>query len=287
LQPTKTNLRVLMYKEKPRRDGVRSKGASGFTLIELLVVIAIIAILAALLLPALSRSKEDARNVYCKNNLRQIGIALSMYVQDYDAYPFPKLVGYYDWAGMAAFPNCSTNRNLFLCPSQNRSGLFYSGSPDVQWSEMMEQWVTPFGIIAGTPSYGINEWGAGTFTYLTYGLAKVDTMPGMAFGPTSKPVRLANVLSPANMIEVGDEDPTGVFSNIQGTGLPITPKCNAFCGGIKSGSTAGYVDSRTVDGRHSRGANIVFCDNHVEYGKISTWTNSLSARWNRDNQSHP
>jgi len=94
----------------------------GFTLIELLVVIAIIAILAAILFPVFARAREKARQTSCLNNLKQLGLAVLMYVQDYDERFPGSIVTPARWYG-AIVPYIK-NTQIFLCPSAERSSAW-------------------------------------------------------------------------------------------------------------------------------------------------------------------
>lgn len=87
----------------------------GFTLIELLVVIAIIAILAAILFPVFAKAREKARQASCQSQMKQMGIALNMYSQDYDELftPYATLGGHWQ----VLLDPYMKNIQLFFCPS--------------------------------------------------------------------------------------------------------------------------------------------------------------------------
>jgi len=109
----------------------RSRGIGGFTLIELLVVIAIIAILAAILFPVFARARENARRASCQSNLKQIGLGIMQYTQDYDEKFSPRqtsnvmvgttLTNEVVWHFLMQ-PYVKSNQ-LFKCPSNTSNGV--------------------------------------------------------------------------------------------------------------------------------------------------------------------
>jgi prepilin-type N-terminal cleavage/methylation domain-containing protein/prepilin-type processing-associated H-X9-DG protein len=112
-------------KQKVMKITARKNFAEAFTLIELLVVIAIIAILAAMLLPTLSRAKESGKRISCLNNLRQLGIASTIYVNDSQGF-YPPRSGIDRWPDMF-YDNYGKSLNLLLCPSETTNTPATSG----------------------------------------------------------------------------------------------------------------------------------------------------------------
>jgi prepilin-type N-terminal cleavage/methylation domain-containing protein/prepilin-type processing-associated H-X9-DG protein len=227
-----------------------SRASKGFTLIELLVVIAIIAILAAILFPVFSRARENARRANCQSNLKQIGLGLIQYSQDYDervvvwnqAIPgFIAPTGYPSnpAAGEARWPDVLQpyikSTQVFNCPSATPAT--YPGAPNTLPKNM---------------HYGYNYRAlsfAGCSTNCGVNLNQFTTAGATSFWVGAN---LASVESAAGTLWVVETNPSAGTDTLRagpGDGLS--------------------VPSSYVTDRHLETLNCLFIDGHVKAMKKS------------------
>lgn len=255
-----------MNSVKSLEISVPMKPTRAFTLIELLVVIAIIAVLASMLLPSLSRAKLAAYSVKCVSNLRQINLALQLYGDDHERYPFGNFVD-------AGSPPILTNNWAYCLQAytQNRSvDPLYRCPTD-------KEFFNPT-LVNGKPvragSYGYNHIGVTGGTSVPF-----EFFLGLA-GTRSSLIRV-----PSDMIALGDGY------------LEVAPGARLFLGngaiGINANGKDGYQPKdalNSVKKRHSGKLNVSFCDGHVESIKYDTLlldkSDSALRRWNFDNEPH-
>lgn len=254
------------------RPGHSEHGGSGFTLIELLVVMAIVGILAAPLLSAVARSRAQAQSTVCKNHLKEMGVALTMYAGD--AHHYPSLV------------ERLQNTNV-RAENQTWADAIYGYYP-VSWTNRSwhcPRYLAQGGIIIPRPpmldvftSYAYNNRGmVGTRTPLALGLG---THPGSA-APE------ATVKAPGGMYAVADSRWWN-YSTIQENRLAgkwdMSPWKYEYH--LPDGRTVIHLETPPP---HGQGYNVLFVDGHVNRVNRSDYLYPprTAANWNRDNQPHP
>ncbi len=235
----------------------RNRSRKGFTLIELLVVIAIIAILAAILFPVFAKAREKARQSSCTSNLKQIGIGIMQYTQDYDEYYPPSAWSSSPWSPWSVFmyPYVKSQA-VFMCPDDVNTGILPNTNT-----------FTPTQFPVYRTSYGYNMWIGGI-----PGSTAAPILNQAKFVSASGTVMLADsgkwpVIggNSVNAVDWPDAAPTN-------GGLVYTPDrlvdWNALIN--KMGNTTGWPNNEygALNPRHTEMVNVAWADGHVKACKV-------------------
>ncbi len=246
-----------------------------FTLIELLVVIAIIAILAAMLLPALAKAKQKAKQTGCINNLRQVGISLVMYADTYNQYPACYSPGNQTYVWQPRLLSLmGNNRAAFSCPAAR---------PESYWDTNVNKSLVGVTGEDGKPdAFGIKPTTRFSLGYNDWGLMNVKyPVMGMGADVGSTPVRESTVRRPVDMIALGDVRSDATVINFNANLDPVIGD---------AGDNDALNHDQCPSNRHNYRTDLLFAEGHVESPKRNDTINPTDsiwrARWNNDNNPH-